>query len=149
MRHDAPIAPSPDAYKSSMSGWHIAMLVCGFVAFDAIMVSAVIGAMVSGTLGVLSRKFPSVPMLPGADYREFQDMKFGASNFGKCIHIGVDASGLHLHPARILRWAGGKPTTVPWTQVELLPEKKARSTVPCKLGGLRARIPAWCFDQQF
>lgn len=119
--------------------------------FDGLIVCVVIKGLVSGTLGMLAKKCPpdAPPLNPGAAYREFQDMKFGAAGFGKCIHIGVDETGLHLFPAMILRWAGARPVVVPWTMIELSESEKKRGLIPCTLAGQKARVPAWCFDQAF
>ena len=96
-----------------MTGLHVGLLIAAIVCFDMLIVRLILGAMVSGTLGVLARKCPAIPMSPSADYREFQDMKFGAVNFGKGVHIGADESGLHLVPVLFLRWVGARPSATP------------------------------------
>lgn len=135
-------------YPSPVTTTQILLLVGVFLVMDTVIVGAIISAIVSSSFGVLSKKYPAVPMLPGAVYREFQDAAFGSSNFGKCVHIGVDENGLHLFPSAIIRWAGGKPATIPWTMVELVPDTKNRRLVKCTLAGIKSRLPAWCFDVQ-
>ncbi|MCC6428929.1 MAG: hypothetical protein IT435_19175 [Phycisphaerales bacterium] len=130
-----------------MTGIQTAILIACFILFDSMVVCAIIHAIVDGCFGHLARRCPpAVPLTPGAPYREFQDMKFGMSNFGKCIHIGVDESGVHLFPTRFLRWFRAKHVTIPWTQVELEPDTKNRKLVKCRLAGSKASLPAWCFD---
>lgn len=130
-----------------MTGLQTGLLVGGIILFDSMFVCAMIHAVVSGSFGTLARKCPEAPELcPGAEYREFQDMKFGLSGFGKCVHIGVDENGLHLFPARILRWAGARRVMIPWTSVEVGTSSKAKGLIPCTLAGVKAHVPAWCFD---
>lgn len=129
-----------------MSGWQVAALVVGILVFEGVLLALVLRAVVSSTFGVLERKHPVVTPSPDAVCRSFQSMSFGLTNFGLCVHMATDESGLHLMPAALLRWGGARGVTIPWTHVELMPHRGRGRFVPCRLSGLRARIPAWCLE---
>ncbi|HRJ50063.1 MAG TPA: hypothetical protein PKU91_06000, partial [Phycisphaerales bacterium] len=126
--------------------WQVGCLVSGIVVFEGILLALVLRSMCSSTFGVLARRHPAGPVSPDAARRDFQSISFGMSNFGLCVHLAADDSGLHLRPAMILRWCGARDVTVPWTHVAILPHTRSRRWISCRISGLRARIPAWCIE---
>lgn len=132
--------------ETGVTRWQIAWLVSGIVVFDGILLVLVFRAVCSSTFGALARQHPAVPVSPDAVRRDFQSISLGMGNFGTCVHLAVDDSGLHLMPAMILRWCGAGDATVPWTHIDILPHKRSRRWIPCRICGRRARIPAWCIE---
>jgi hypothetical protein len=124
----------------------VAFIIAGVVLFDLIIVSAVLGAFVSSSFGKLTKLHPPREVEAGAVRRNFQSMSFGAANFGFCVHIAVDSFGVHFFPSAFLRWVGGKPSSVPWSHVEITDKNPGKRYVKCTLAGIKGVMPGWCFD---
>ncbi len=121
--------------------WVIIVLVVGEMAVAAVIV----GAIVHGTLGGLSKRHPAAPIDSDAVRRDFQSFKIGLLNMGWSMHVAVDAGHLHLIPALFFRVIGAKPASIPWESVEPLdhPGKRYRRA---KIGGEEMRCPGWCLE---
>lgn len=118
-----------------MSGWCVALLVVMITATDGILVWAILRAC-GHSLKEMAHGHPPVEPAPGAVRRDFQSFKIGIFNLGWSIHVAVDADYLHLYPARIARWMGMVPMSIPWEEVEFRKKGWGKSG----LGGATVRI---------
>lgn len=119
---------------------------------DAIIVGALFRA-VGHTWARMGAGCPPAEPAPDAVRRNFQSFRIGLMNAGQCVHVAADARFLHLSPARLLRWAGCAPISVPWDRVRARPASGVGDRVNARLGKRRASIngvevlgPAWCLD---
>lgn len=120
--------------------------IVGFmVAMDLTVVWVLLASFRSGHWEPLERAFPAVEVLPGAVRRDFQSFSFGLNNLGYCVHVAADERHLHLMPARLLRWVGCGPMSLPWEAIESVKAGGERwRTV--RVGKQEFRGPAWCLE---
>lgn len=127
-----------------MPGWQIGLLIAGAVVLELGFIYVVLRALMAGSFGRLSAKFPGQEPTPEAVRKNFQSFKIGMVNAGFSVHVAVDEHFLHLYPAAILRWSGARPVSVPWSEIELKgkwgPYRRA------KVGGVDMSGPRWCLD---
>jgi hypothetical protein len=122
------------------STWAIAITVGAIVLLDILFVRFMI------RLGwnSLARRFEALAPAPDAVRRNFQSFSFGLFNFGLSVHVAADADHLHLIPAGIVRWAGGRPFSIPWE--EIAPLRSGRRVAVVRIAGTTVRGPAWCLS---
>jgi hypothetical protein len=114
------------------------------IAAVLMMDSMVFYALLRAGWSELTQDLPSVAPEPGAVRREFQTFKAGMYNLGWSVHVAVDESHLHLYPAAIIRWAGGKPASIPWERIQIVtPAAKATKV---KIGKATVIGPTWCLE---
>lgn len=122
-----------------MPAWAVAAIVVPcFIGLDLLIVSALMRAGWSE----LTQDFPASPPAPGAVRRNLQSFKAGMYNFGFCVHVAVDEDYLHLLPARLVRWFGGRPASIPWGSIILL--KPGRRQTKVKIKSATITGPTWC-----
>lgn len=126
-----------------MRWWQVAMMVGVFVAVDIAVIGAIF-SLVSAQLRELAAKFPPRPARPDAVWRRYQSFRFGMSNFGKCIHVGVDEECLHLVPATLARWFGARPMSIPWDAIT--PGARMGAMLRATIAGTEILGPAWCLE---
>ncbi len=91
----------------------LTLLITGIIIFDAALAATIIWTVLRLIWRPMERNWPAIEPAPDAVRRNFQSFRFGASNFGGCIHVAADESHLHLIPARFLQWFGIGPISVP------------------------------------
>ncbi|MFT3683529.1 MAG: hypothetical protein QM783_01175 [Phycisphaerales bacterium] len=126
-----------------MNGWQIALLVCGLLTIDFVIIGAVASAC-AATLGPLVTAFPPVEPASDAVRRKFQSFRFDLFNFGGCVHVAADSAHLHLRPARLARWFGLRDMSIPWSAVQL--RKVSGKSAVAEIGKSTVRGPAWCLS---
>jgi hypothetical protein len=67
-------------------------------------------------------------------------------NFGLCIHVAVDETHLHLTPARVLRWVGAGPISVPWESIRVKKTSRNGKWTTAFFGPLSVMGPTWCLQ---
>ena len=122
---------------------HILLIVGIFVICDAIVVSSIIYWMAS-CLREIPAKFPFTPPLPGAVRREFQSFHIDMFGVGWGYHVEVDEDHLHLFPAKMERWLGITPASIPWSAIKPISTGRWRCKV--KIGKWDVSGPKWCLD---
>ena len=87
------------------------------------------------------------PRTPADDAvrKKLQSFRIGLLNLSYCIHTAVDENHLHLTPATLVRWLGGKPMSIPWEAIEVLKQRIGKS-MTVRVGTRRLSGPAWCLD---
>ena len=60
------------------------------------------------------------------------------------IHTAVDDQFLHLTPAKVLRWLGAHPLSVPWASIRILKRSRIGDWITAEVDGRRIFGPAWC-----
>jgi hypothetical protein len=116
------------------------LIVGGTLLMDTIIVSTLLKA----AWGMLP---PRAGVTPGEDAvrRDFQSFKIGMYNLGYCIHVAVDDAYLHLFPTAMLRWAGARPISIPWEDVEFL-RRKGTKWAEVRIGRQKVLGPAWALE---
>ncbi len=123
-----------------MSAWLVITIIVGVVIFDIVLVVGLVRA----GWGDLPSKFPAVPAAENGVTKNFQSFRIGLFNFGFAIHVTVDEQHLHLAPAKVLRWLGARPASIPWDRIAL--EKAGRRWSTVKIASHRIWGPSWCLD---
>lgn len=116
----------------------IAVVVLG----DLLIVPLILRVVIGSAWNPLASRYPAVEPAPDAVRKNFQSFKIGMVNMGMSVHVAVDDHDLHMFPARLLRWCGAKPISIPWNEVELV--KPGKRWVRAKIGGQDVLGPAWC-----
>lgn len=120
------------------------LLVVGVFLFcESIIIVALIKWMAS-CLRDIPAKFPFKPPLPGAVRREFQSFHIDMFSVGWGYHVEVDEDHLHLFPARMERWLGVTPASIPWSAITLVSTGRWRCKV--KFGTWTVTGPKWCLE---
>ncbi|MCC6659716.1 MAG: hypothetical protein IT437_02395 [Phycisphaerales bacterium] len=124
-----------------MRGWVIALVIlpCIF-GLDVLIITTLMRTGWSR----LTQGFPASPIGPGAVRRNFQSFAAGMYNLGFCVHVAVDENYLHLLPARVIRWSGGKASSVPWESVVLV--KPGARVTRVRIGSSVISGPTWCLE---
>lgn len=125
-----------------MTTAQVLLLVGVILLVDLVVVSAVFqfSAQIFNSLG---KGCELVEPRAGGVRRDFQTIKVGMFNYGACVHIGVDEDHLHLYPASVVRWGGGRAFSVPWDRVEADASRPHRRTWPARINGQKVHAPAW------
>jgi hypothetical protein len=124
-----------------MSPWLLALVIVGgTLLMDTIIVSTLLKA----AWGMLPAR-AAAPTGADAVRRDFQSFKIGMYNLGYCIHVAVDDAYLHLLPTAILRWAGAKPVSIPWEDVEFL-RRKGTKWAEVRIVKQKVLGPAWALE---
>ena len=126
-----------------MKTTHVFLVVGIFVICDAVVVGALVYWMVSN-LREIPAKFPFTPPLPGAVRREFQSFHIDMFGVGWGYHVEVDEDHLHLFPAKMERWLGITPASIPWSAIRL--ESTGRWTCRVKIDKWNVTGPRWCLE---
>lgn len=122
---------------------HVLLIVGIFVICDAVVVGALIYWMVSN-LREIPAKFPFKPPLPGAVRREFQSFHIDMFSVGWGYHVEVDEDHLHLFPAKMERWLGITPASIPWSAIK--PVSTGRWSCKVKIASWDVTGPKWCLE---
>ena len=122
---------------------HIVLIVGVFVLSDAVGVGALIYWMASN-LREIPAKFPFKPPLPGAVRREFQSFHIDMFSVGWGYHVEVDEDHLHLFPAKMERWLGITPASIPWSAIK--PVSTGRWSCKVKIASWNVTGPKWCLE---
>ena len=109
----------------------VILIAAAATAFDYI----VIRALTSMCWGRLPEAFPARPPREDALRKPFQSFRFGLCNFGLCIHV----------PARLLRWLGAPPASIPWEAIRLTGQPR-RGWLTAQVGGRTLMGPQWCLE---
>lgn len=88
------------------------------------------------------------PQAPADDAvrKELQSFRVGALNLSYSIHVAVDETRLHLTPAKLLRWMGAKPVSIPWDEIELIKRSRFTKSATIRIGKRRIVGPIWCLQ---
>ena len=88
------------------------------------------------------------PQSPANDAvrKQFQSFRVGVLNLGYSIHVAVDENHLHLIPAKVLRWLGAKPTSIPWHAIEFIKRSRFTKSAIVRIGKRRIVGPIWCLQ---
>jgi len=88
------------------------------------------------------------PQTPADDAvrKQRQSFRIGALNLAYCIHVAVDETHLHLTPATLIRWLGGKPTSIPWDVIEFAKRSRFTKSATIQIGKRRVVGPLWCLQ---
>ena len=88
------------------------------------------------------------PQTPADDAvrKQRQSFRIGALNLAYCIHVAVDETHLHLTPATLIRWLGGKPTSIPWDAIEFAKRSRFTKSATIQIGKRRVVGPLWCLQ---
>jgi hypothetical protein len=117
-----------------------------FAAVDAAVIPLVIRAVIVSTWGDLEKRFPGRPPAPDAVVREFQSLRIGSTNYGGCVHLGVDAGCPHLLPARFVRWFGAGPISVPWERIYGVRPARRGPMMTLSIGETALAAPRWAIE---
>lgn len=120
----------------------VLLLVGIFALVDLVVVGAVF-QMAAHYWNELGKGCDYVQPRPGSVRKDFQSMKIGVFNYGSCLHIAVDENHLHLYPAKIIRWVGGRSFSIPWDKVEPDASRPQRRLWPARVNGQKVLAPAW------
>jgi len=126
-----------------MTVWQGLLLAAGIAAID-LMVLGAVAAMCAAAVAPLARAYPPVEPSREAVVRRFQSFKFDLLSYGGCVHVAADEAHLHLRPARIARWFGLRPMSIPWAAVTL--ERVKGKGAVARIGKTVVRGPAWCLS---
>ena len=91
----------------------------------------------------IMRAWPPCEPAPDAVRRNFQSFSLGLLNLGLSIHVAADDEHLHLTPARLIRWMGAIPASIPWNAMQPMAGRKGTAV---KLGPHTMIGPRWCME---
>jgi hypothetical protein len=110
---------------------------------DLVVMTVLVRAIVSTNWEPIVKKYPAVEPLPDGRRWNFRSFQAGGMlNMGWSVHVVSDVDFLHLRPAKLLRWMGMRPASVPWDEVEVRARK--RRTLTVRIAGIDLRGPAEC-----
>lgn len=127
-----------------MQTWQIVLMVVVFVMLDIVVIGAIF-AMAVKPVRALADRYPPVPPAPDAVMRRFQTFRFGMMNMGGCIHAAADEKHLHLLPARLARWFGVRPMSIPWEKVRPTGKSSRRGT-EVRVDDMTITGPGWLMN---
>jgi hypothetical protein len=127
-----------------------------FVLVDLIMVWTIISWGFRRQWNSLAKDFPPLEVVEPSVTKSFQTFRVNSMNLGNCIHVTLDDRSLHLNPAKMLRWMGMLPVSIPWEFVKRIEPHDANSIFRLspkfrrvKIGSVDVTGPAWCFQLVF
>ena len=124
----------------------LTLIISGVVLFDLGLVTAIMWWAVSAVWRPLLERYPAHDPAPEAVRRNFQSFRFGAINFGGCVHVAVDEEHLHMMPARLLRWFGATQVSIPWRSITITGGPRFGGMLPASFDGRSVLGPAWCLQ---
>jgi hypothetical protein len=119
-------------------------LVPTIIIFDLGVAALVVGLIVNGSWGPLTKEFPQRTVIEPKYRRRFQSFQIGWLGLGLSVHTTIDDECLHLNPIKLLQWLGCKPLSIPWSQVCI--ERVFKHQVKCKIGKTSMVAPRWCVE---
>jgi hypothetical protein len=131
-----------------MSAPLVIAIVVGVVMMDLVIIAALLHGLKNTVFGPLSQRYPARPPGEDAVTKRFQSFKMGMYNLGFSFHVTVDESHLHLDPAGFWRKLGAEPSSVPWSDIEVVRRGKSGKWTTVKIGGKPTPLlgPSWCLD---
>ena len=114
------------------------------VGFDLVIVPIVLRAVLGGVWKPLARNYPPIAVEDGAIQKRNQSIRIGAVNLGMSVHIAVDATAMHLEPARWISWVGMSPISIPFDA--MTPIRQGRYASRVKLGKQVLTAPVWALE---
>ena len=122
----------------------ISLLVIGFIVFDLLFAWFLIWAIMRAGWRPMTIQYPAGDPAPDAVRRNFQSFRFGIMNLGFSVHVAVDEDHLHLMPARILRWCGAGPISIPWSAIQPGKPVMGGKWMTASIDEKAVAGPAWC-----
>jgi len=121
-----------------------------FCLLETVVLTTVIGSVVTTFWAPLAKQFPGKAFEPDAFRRNFQSISLGAISFGGCVHIVADDNFLHLIPSRFLSIFGCTSVSIPWEKIGK-PSKqpyfsKRWANITVDHHSKILTIPRWCMD---
>lgn len=125
-----------------MTGLWLALLI---LAITLPLDVLVVRALMRGSIGPLESRYPArEPAVDGVT-RSFESIRLGIVNMGGSVHLTVDEWGLHIRPARMLRWFGVRGASVPWEAMRV--RRRSGRTTSVKIDGVgELRGPSWALE---
>ncbi|MDX2147218.1 MAG: hypothetical protein SFZ23_06815 [Planctomycetota bacterium] len=111
---------------------HPALIVIPIVVVVDLIVFTAVFRLAAGAWNPIAKRHPAVEPAADAHRREFQSIRLGVFNLGNCFHMEADAEHLHFYPAKLMRWGGALPASVPWSAIEV--EAKPRPSSRLRTG---------------
>jgi len=124
----------------------IPWLVAGIIVFDLAFTYFLIWAIMRNAWKPLMVKYPAQEHGEDAVTRNFQSFKFGLISMVCCIHVTVDENCLHLNPARLVRYFGAGPISIPWDSLQDFKRKPGSRWAEIRMDRTRVMGPAWCLE---
>ena len=115
-----------------------------FVIVDVLIAFSLIAASLKLLWNPLHLAYPPRTAADDAIRKKLQSFRIGPLNLSYCIHTAVDENHLHLTPATLVRWLGGKPTSIPWDAIEVVKRSRFGQSMIVRVGKRRIAGPAWC-----
>jgi hypothetical protein len=116
--------------------WIIFFALSPIIIFDAILVLVILPRWIRSMWLPLEHAFPPVEPEPDAIRRNYQSFKIDLLNLGWSMHVAADSRHLHLSPARLMRFFGATPISIPWDQMQ--PTRRG-----ARVGRHTIIMPAW------
>ncbi len=116
-------------------------VVLGVAGFMLLLDLIIVRALIAAGWQIIGRGRGSAEIAPDAVRRNFQSFGFGIFNFGMCVHVVADERYLHLLPSWFLRWAGARPVSIGWDEIEVT--MVGRRWAKARIGTTKIRGPAW------
>lgn len=130
-----------------------AILLTGYVIVQLILVWTMIGFIFRKLWSGIAKDFPPREVIEPSIYRPFQSFEINAMSLGSSVHVSLDDECLHLRPAKLVRWMGLTPISIPWEQIEIdqaaVPKIKRRffpNMIKARIGKHKIVGPRWCFE---
>ncbi len=124
--------------------WPLIVVLFGIV--DLLIAFSLIAGSLKLLWNPLHLAYPPRTPADDAVRKNLQSFRIGLLNLSYCIHTAVDENHLHLTPATLIRWLGGKPTSIPWNAIEVLKRSRFGRSMIVRVGTRRITGPAWCLD---
>ncbi|MCP3904818.1 MAG: hypothetical protein GY715_14415 [Planctomycetes bacterium] len=131
-----------------MNAWLVVAIVVGVCLMDGVILVALLSGLKKTAFGPLSERYPALPPGEDAVTRRFQSFRIGMYSLGFSIHVTADETHLHLNPAGFWRRLGAGPSSIPWSQIEVVRRSRRGNWTTVRIGGHPLRIsgPPWCLD---
>jgi hypothetical protein len=114
------------------------------IAFEIALVITVLGGVIGNAWRAFAKPFPERVLGIPSFRRNFQSIQLGILGLGLSIHIAIDDDGLHLIPARYLRWFGCMPASIAWECIEVVKTWKYQAKI--HVGKTTIVLPRWCIE---
>ena len=122
------------------------LIIVLFVIVDFVVAFGLIAGSLKLVWNPLHLAYPPRTPADDAVRKKLQSFRIGLLHLSYCIHTAVDENHLHLTPAKLVRWLGGKPTSIPWEAIEVLKHSRIGKSMTVRVGTRRLTGPAWCLD---
>ncbi len=123
-----------------MTWWQLIAIVGAVTVLDV----AIVWAIVHLGWRAWPQEFPARPLRPDAVSRRFQSLRLDIVNFGFSFTVVVDEAHLHLQPAKLMRWVGARPASIPWESITI--QKRSPRWITAHIGRHTIKGPAWCLE---